>query len=94
MLFHPDFPLGGPLQFPDGGDLFELIDAPLAGPEGVCPVFRAHHDQHDERSLKARSPDRRATRALPTVTAPSTSPHYPTPPIGVPIRKLVKPDRP
>src|SRR5438132_889348 len=47
MFLDPDLALRCALELPDGGDLLELVDAPLAGPERLGPVLGGSDDQHD-----------------------------------------------
>src|SRR3989442_5766485 len=47
MFLNPDLALRRGLELPDRGDLLELVDAPLAGPECLGPVLGGSDDQHD-----------------------------------------------
>src|SRR5207244_7470898 len=47
MFLDPDLALRCALELPDGGDLLELVDAPLAGPERLGPVLGGSDDKDD-----------------------------------------------
>src|SRR2546422_4771332 len=47
MFLDPDLALRRGLELPDRGDLLELVDAPLAGPECLGPVLGGSDDQDD-----------------------------------------------
>src|SRR5437879_13628228 len=47
MFLDPDLALRRGLELPDRGDLLELVDAPLAGPECLGAVLGGGDDQDD-----------------------------------------------
>ena len=47
MLFDPHLPLGSVFKLPNRGDLFQLIDGPLAGAKCFRSMLGAGDDQDD-----------------------------------------------